>query len=62
MTSVKEVFKDEFNENIKNNYNFMIINKNDTSYIRIINNVDLFNVVFMQHFKWFHKIKEMQTL
>lgn len=47
MASVKDVFKDEFNENVKEDYKFLIINKDDVSYIRIINNVEQFKVIFM---------------
>lgn len=32
MTSLKNIFKEEFNENIKEDYIFLIINRDDVSY------------------------------
>jgi hypothetical protein len=56
MTSIKDVFKVEFNDindiikNEKiNKNNFVIINKNNEIHLRILNNVDFFNVVFMHN-------------
>lgn len=49
MSSVKDVFKDEFNDIIKEKNNFLIINKNNELHLRIINNVDHFNVVFIHN-------------